>query len=107
MLGVNDYLTSGRHFEFLKNNGAVGVTNNLKIGNFGIIGISAANNIKNFGRSQRINCSYTYESEYFDINSNLDWNNSNYQEVYNYLDKIFSSLNYQISASCGITILAI
>ncbi|MFV9901047.1 MAG: fimbria/pilus outer membrane usher protein [Rickettsia conorii subsp. raoultii] len=102
-LGMNDYLTSGGHFEFLKNNGAVWVTNNLKIGNFGIIGISAANNITNFGRSQRINCCYTYESEYFDINSNLDWNNSNYQDVYNYPDKIFSSLNYQISANCGNT----
>ncbi|MGN7620298.1 hypothetical protein [Rickettsia amblyommatis] len=89
MLGMNDYLTSGGHFEFLKNNGTVGVTNNFKIGNFGIIGISAANNIKNFGCSQRINCSYTYESESFDINSN-------YQDVYNYPDKIFSSLNYQI-----------
>ncbi|MGG2344973.1 hypothetical protein [Rickettsia amblyommatis] len=86
---MNDYLTSGGHFEFLKNNGTVGVTNNFKIGNFGIIGISAANNIKNFGCSQRINCSYTYESESFDINSN-------YQDVYNYPDKIFSSLNYQI-----------
>ncbi|KJV94410.1 hypothetical protein RPAGB_0958 [Rickettsia parkeri str. Grand Bay] len=32
MLGMNDYLTSGGHFEFLKNNGAVGV-NNLKVGN--------------------------------------------------------------------------
>jgi len=72
MLGMTDYLTSGGHFEFLKNNGAVGVTNNLKIGNFGVFGVSLASNVKNFGRSQRINCGYTYESKYFDINGNLD-----------------------------------
>ncbi|BDU60618.1 hypothetical protein FLA4_10280 [Candidatus Rickettsia kotlanii] len=46
MLGMNDYLTSGGHFEFLKNHEAVVVTNNLKIRNFSIIDISTANNIK-------------------------------------------------------------
>ncbi|HJD60153.1 MAG TPA: fimbria/pilus outer membrane usher protein [Rickettsia endosymbiont of Omalisus fontisbellaquei] len=101
MLGMTDYLTSGGHFEFLKSDGAVGVTNNLKIGNFGVIGISLASNIKNFGRSQRINCGYTYESEYFDINSNLDWNNKNYRDVYIYPNKTSSNLNYQVSASYG------
>jgi len=81
----------------------IGTTNNLKLSNYGVIGISFASNIKDFGRSQRINCGYTYESKYFDINSNVDWNNKNYKDVYNYPDKTFSSLNYQVSASCGNT----
>ncbi|WP_341794269.1 hypothetical protein [Rickettsia endosymbiont of Rhinocyllus conicus] len=101
MLGINDYLTSGGHFEFLKNNGTVGTTSNFKIGNYGVAGISLASNIKNFGHSQRVNCGYTYESEYFDFNSNLDWNNKNYRDVYNYPNKTYSNLRYQISASYG------
>lgn len=101
MLGINDYLTSGGHFEFLKNDGAIGVTNNLKLDKFGVVGISLASNLKNFGRSQRINCGYTYESEYFDINSNLDWNNKNYRDVYLYPEKTSSNLNYQLSTSYG------
>ncbi|MCC8377310.1 MAG: fimbria/pilus outer membrane usher protein [Rickettsia endosymbiont of Graphium doson] len=101
MFGINDYLTSGGHFEFLKNNGTVGTTSNFKIGNYGVAGVSLASNIKNFGHSQRVNCGYTYESEYFDFNSNLDWNNKNYRDVYNYPNKTYSNLRYQISASYG------
>ncbi|HJD56332.1 MAG TPA: fimbria/pilus outer membrane usher protein [Rickettsia endosymbiont of Pyrocoelia pectoralis] len=101
MFGVTDSLTSGGHFEFLKSDGAVGITNNLKLGNYGVAGLSLASNLKDFGRSQRINCGYTYESQYFDINTNLDWNNRNYRDVYIYPDKTSSNLNYQVLASYG------
>jgi len=103
MLGINDYLTSGGHFEFLKNNGTIGATNNFKVGNYGVAGFSLASNIKNLGRSQRFNCGYTYESEFFDINGNLDWNNKDYNDVYNYPNKTYSNLSYQASASYGNT----
>lgn len=101
MRGINNYFTSGGHFEFLKSNGTVGITNNFKLSNYGVIGFSLASNIKNLGRSQRINCGYSYESEYFDFNSNLDWNNKDYKDVYNYPNKTHSNLNYQVSTSYG------
>ncbi|MFY9589893.1 fimbria/pilus outer membrane usher protein [Rickettsia endosymbiont of Halotydeus destructor] len=97
MQGMSDYWTSGIHFESLKNFGTIGTTNNIQIGNYGVITASLASNLHNINNAQRALIGYSYESSGWDFNANLSKNGNNYYDIYNYPLVTSSEISYQMS----------
>ncbi|WP_341792874.1 MULTISPECIES: fimbria/pilus outer membrane usher protein [unclassified Rickettsia] len=98
MYGVSDYWTTGMHFESLKSFGTIGTTNNVQIGNYGVITASLASNIHNINNAQRVLIGYSYESSSWDFNANISKNGNNYYDIYNYPLLTSSEISYQMSA---------
>lgn len=98
MHGLNEYWTSGAHFEAVRKNGTFGVTNNLKIGTSGIITNSLATNIHKTNKAQRIMIGYSYQGTPISFNVSVSKNSENYIDIYNFPLRTSTKPLFQASA---------
>jgi outer membrane usher protein FimD/PapC len=82
--GINNSLTSGYHFEFLKNQASLGFTNIFKLWNLGYISTSIATNIdKSIKSKQKFNIAYHYSGKKINFNINYLVGGSKYIDALN------------------------
>lgn len=99
MRGMNDYWTSGLHFEFLKNNASIGVTNNIKIGRIGAVTASIASNVASSIKSrQKVAFGYSYSGKRMYFGVNYSAGGGKYIDIYNPLVAVSGKPTMQVSA---------
>jgi len=99
MHGVSDNWTSGAHFESYKNFATTGITNNVKLGNYGIITGSVATNLTKFDQSQLVTLGYSFNNKNFGFNTNVSKSRKHFRNTYDYNTIVSSAPSYQSSIS--------
>jgi len=89
MYGVNNKLTSGIHLKALRRHKTLGITNNIKIGDYGVVSVSLASNIHRTDHAQKSMLAYNYQDQKFNFYASVNNHLRNYIDIYSndyYLD---------------------
>ncbi len=92
--GVTNKWTTEVHFESLGEFSTIGATNNVQIGNYGVVSVSLASNLRKAKNAQKAMVAYHYQDQRFNFYVNANKNVGNYYDVYDSYDTYNSYGNY-------------